>query len=238
MQNFVALGAIMGKLNIPLPLLPENEHIMSTQHGQCSSQAQPFKDVGKDSLNKAVEGPNQDQKFIELLVVLRISLLNNYITYKRALAKNINFIRAVSKSSHSREHTAADRAKNAQITAFPEAYLYRNKGVTYIYPTTKQCKQLIIPGNCVKSNMRLIITLESDLKYKRNKKADDVEMIRILKRYLLNADTMLPNLKINNSKDDKDDDEQKHNEQKPSGSNASQSSRATDSNDRKQDEKK
>ncbi|KAL8100038.1 hypothetical protein AgCh_032337 [Apium graveolens] len=124
MQNYVALGAVMGKLNIPLPPLPEDIRpelptpllILVTktkgeieariqqfgcvkanskepiQVGQRSSSAQV--DVGKERFLKAAEGPNQDQEISKLLTVLRMSLQNNYMTYKKALAKNINFIRA------------------------------------------------------------------------------------------------------------------------------------------------
>ncbi|KAL8124703.1 hypothetical protein AgCh_012378 [Apium graveolens] len=97
MQNSVALGSSMGKLNISLSALPEAEpsKLTSTPTGQSSSKAQLSKDVGKDRLLKAAEGPCQDQEFNELLTVLRVSLHNNYIIYKRALAKNINFIRVL-----------------------------------------------------------------------------------------------------------------------------------------------
>ena len=50
------------------------------------------------------------------------------------------------------------------------------------------------------------MTLQSDLKYKRSKKHEDVEMIKILNRYLVNVDTMLPTTQFN-TKDDLDDDE-------------------------------
>ncbi|KAL8135559.1 hypothetical protein AgCh_010264 [Apium graveolens] len=127
--------------------------------------------------------------------------------------------------------------KKTQITAFLKAYLYPNQGIVYVCPTTKQAKHLLVPKHRVKSNMRLIMTLQSNLKYKRNKKHEDVEMIIILDIYLLNPDTMMPNTQYN-LRNDKDDDEQKDNNQKPTGSNPSQSSKATGSKDKKQEEKK
>ncbi|KAL8135490.1 hypothetical protein AgCh_010218 [Apium graveolens] len=286
MQNYVALGAIMGKLNIPLPSLPEQTRpeiptpllmlVTKTkgeieariqqsrdgkakykeliQVGQSSSQV----DVGKERFLKAAEGPNQDQEFNDLLAALRLSLQNNYVTCKKALAKNINFIRAVVVTLTNLQTLRAseldvmiDRVnpvipedtqllqelKKAQITAFPEAYLYPNQGVVYVCPTTKQARHLLVPKHCVRSNMRLIMTLQSDIKYKRNKKDGDVEMIKILDRYLINPNTMLPNTQYNLRKD-KDDDEQKDDRQKPSGSNPSQVSKATDSKDKSQGENK
>ncbi|KAL8088920.1 hypothetical protein AgCh_038620 [Apium graveolens] len=73
----------------------ETGKLTSTHIGQSILQAQISKDVGKDRLLKAAEGPGQDQEFNELLTVLRMFHHNNYIIYKRALANNINFIRVV-----------------------------------------------------------------------------------------------------------------------------------------------
>ncbi|KAL8147870.1 hypothetical protein AgCh_005265 [Apium graveolens] len=127
--------------------------------------------------------------------------------------------------------------KKAQIAAFPEAYLYPNQGVVYVCPITKQARHLLVPKHYVRSNMRLIMTLHFYLKYKRNKKDEDVEMIRILDRYLVNPDTMLPNTQYNLRKD-KDDDEQKDDKQKLSGSYPSLVSKANGSKDKSQGEKK
>ncbi|KAL8113783.1 hypothetical protein AgCh_020908 [Apium graveolens] len=111
--------------------------------------------------------------------------------------------------------------KKAKIEVFPEAYLYPNQGVVYICPMTKQARHLLVPKHYVRSNMRLIMTLQSDLKHKKNKKYEDMEMINIVERYVVNPDTMLPNTQYNLKKD-KDDDEQKKDDQNPSGSNSSQ----------------
>ena len=129
--------------------------------------------------------------------------------------------------------------KKAKIEAFPEAYLYPNQGVVYSCPMTKQAIHLLVPKHCVRSNMRLIMTLQSDLKHKKNKKHEDVEMINILERYVVNPDTMLPNTQYNLRKD-KDDDEKKDDKQKPYGSNPSQASKATGSkvDEKKKDERK
>ncbi|KAL8116264.1 hypothetical protein AgCh_022680 [Apium graveolens] len=121
--------------------------------------------------------------------------------------------------------------------AFPKAYLYPNQGIVYVCPITKQARHLLVPKHYVRSNMRLIMTLQSNLKYKSNKKHEDVEMIKILDRYLLNSDIMLPNTQYNLRKD-KDDDEQKDDKQKPSGSNPSQASKATGIKDKSQGENK
>ena len=49
--------------------------------------------------------------------------------------------------------------KKAHIAAFPEAYLHPHKGVVYVCPITSQARYLIVPKHCVRSNMRLIMTL-------------------------------------------------------------------------------
>ncbi|KAL8105091.1 hypothetical protein AgCh_029037 [Apium graveolens] len=135
--------------------------------------------------------------------------------------------------------------KKAQREAFPEAYLYPKQGVVYICTMTKQVRHLLVPKHCVRLNMRLIMTLQYDLKHKKNKKHEDVEMINILERYVVNPDTMLPNTQYNLRKD-KDDDEHKKDDQNPPGSNLSQFTKPSGSKggekkkegDKKNDEKK
>ena len=61
--------------------------------------------------------------------------------------------------------------------------------------------------------------LGTGLRAKKNKNNDDMEMIKLLRRYLYNAEANLPKTQIN--KDDLDDDEQKKDYQNPSGSNPS-----------------
>ncbi|KAL8133363.1 hypothetical protein AgCh_008724 [Apium graveolens] len=73
------------------------------------------------------------------------------------------------------------------------------------------------------SNKKLIMILGTSLKTKKNKNNDDMEMIKLLRRYLDNAEANLPKTQIN--KDDLDDDEPKKDDQNPSGSNPSQSSK-------------
>ncbi|KAL8088256.1 hypothetical protein AgCh_038147 [Apium graveolens] len=112
---------------------------------------------------KAAEGPNQDQEFNDLLASLRVSLKINYVTCKKALAKNINFLRVVVVKIDNflekrivmnindggvdsafrvnpviQEDTQLlQELKKAQIEAFPEDYLYPNEGVVFTYPMTK-----------------------------------------------------------------------------------------------------
>ena len=71
------------------------------------------------------------------------------------------------------------------------------------------------------------MVLESVLKAKKLKTVEDEVMIRLLRRYLDDAEANLPKTKINT--DDLDDDEQRNDDQKPFGSNPSQSSRAAGS---------
>ncbi|KAL8125464.1 hypothetical protein AgCh_012955 [Apium graveolens] len=61
--------------------------------------------------------------------------------------------------------------------------------------------------------------LGTSLKAKKNKNHDDLEMIKLLWRYLDNAEVNLPKTQFNN--DDLDDDEHKKSDQNPSGSNLS-----------------
>ena len=84
------------------------------------------------------------------------------------------------------------------------------------------------------ANKKLILILESGLKAKKIKTVEDEEMIKLLGRYLRDAEANLPKTTINT--DDLDDDEQKKSDQKPSGSNPSQSSKAAGS--RSEEEKK
>ncbi|KAL8119768.1 hypothetical protein AgCh_017032 [Apium graveolens] len=94
------------------------------------------------------------------------------------------------------------------------------------------------------ANKKLIMILKTDLKSKKNKNYDDVEMIKLLGRYLSDVEANLPKTQIN--KDDLDDDEQKKDDQYPSGSNPSQSTKPSGSkggekkkeDDKKNDEKK
>ncbi|KAL8132716.1 hypothetical protein AgCh_008261 [Apium graveolens] len=92
-------------------------------------------------------------------------------------------------------------------------------------------------------NKKLIMILGTGLKTKKNKNNDDMEMIKLLRRYLDNAETNLPKTHIN--KDDLDDDEQKKYDQNSFGSNPSQSSKPSGSksgekkkDDNKKDEEK
>ncbi|KAL8135422.1 hypothetical protein AgCh_010171 [Apium graveolens] len=89
------------------------------------------------------------------------------------------------------------------------------------------------------ANKKLIMILETGLKSKKNKKNNDVEMIKLLRRYLNNAEANLPKTQIN--KDNLDDDEQKKDDQNPSGSNPSQSTKLSGSKggeEKKEDDEK
>ncbi|XP_074368418.1 uncharacterized protein LOC141708606 [Apium graveolens] len=89
----------MGALNVPLISMSANhtkgEMVTKPKSTSQSQTTRSTHDVGKDRLRLAVEGPYLDKEFNEFLTALRVSLKNNYITYKRALVKNINFLRVV-----------------------------------------------------------------------------------------------------------------------------------------------
>ncbi|KAL8112856.1 hypothetical protein AgCh_020238 [Apium graveolens] len=215
---------------------------VSKTKGEIEARIQQSKDadVGKDRLIKAAEGPNQGQEFSELLVVLMMSLQNNYITYKRALAKNINSIRVVVvRIDNYLEKRIVVNINDVGVDRYLQVFLpnlrtLRAYGLDVVIDKTKKCKIFNVPKNCVRGNMRLIMTLQYDLKRKKNKKIEDEAMIRIFERYLVNADTMFPASQFNLN-DDKDDDEQKHDEKKPSGSKPSQSSRATGNKEKEEE---
>ncbi|KAL8126476.1 hypothetical protein AgCh_013675 [Apium graveolens] len=67
----------------------------SKEHVRVGQSSCAQVDVGKERLLRAAEGPNQDQEFNDLLAKLRVSLQHKYMDGKKALGKNINFIRAV-----------------------------------------------------------------------------------------------------------------------------------------------
>ncbi|KAL8125610.1 hypothetical protein AgCh_013039 [Apium graveolens] len=194
MNDSVALGVIMEKLNIQFPslleqirpeiptplLMPTNKtkgeiearlSRSSTQNVQAAEKSKTQEvDIGMERLIKAAEGPSLSREFDELLKALRDFLNNNFFTYKKALDKIIKSIRVI-----------------------------------------------LIPRQCVMANKKLIMTLETELKVKRNKTVDEEEIIKLLERYLRNAEVNLPKTQIN--KDNLDDDKQKKDDQKPSGSN-------------------
>ncbi|KAL8113922.1 hypothetical protein AgCh_020999 [Apium graveolens] len=279
-MNSVALRAIMGKLNIPLPYLPEQ-----VRPEIPTPLLMPVNKTKGEIEARAAEGPSLSREFDELLTALKVSLNNNHFTYKKAPDKTINFIRVIMVNHEkfldnrivinvndsgtdrcmqvslnylvSRRASELDifinkvkfvtredtmlltKLRNAQVGAFPEAYLQPSKGITYICPTTKQFKHFHIPKHCVMRNKKLIMILETDLKAKKNKNNDDMEMIKLLRRYLDNAEANLPKTQIN--KDNLDDDEQKKDDQNPSGSNPSQSSKPSGSKggeNKKEDDKK
>ncbi|KAL8109457.1 hypothetical protein AgCh_025523 [Apium graveolens] len=296
MQNSVALGAIMGKLNIPLPSLPEQvrpeihtpllmpsnktkgeieariaRSRSSTQQVQGAEKILNQEvDLDMERLIRAAEGPSLSREFDELLKALKASFNDNHFTYKKALDRIINFLRVIMVNQDnflqkrivinindsgiyrcmqvSLNYLVSRRAseldiminkvkvvthedtmlltelKNAQVAAFPEAYLQPSK-------------------ECVMANKKLIKILETDLKSKKNKN-DDVEMIKLLGRYLSDAEANLPRTQIN--KDNLNDDEQKKNDKNPSISNPCESTKPSGSkggekkkgDDKKNDEKK
>ena len=110
MQNSVALGAIIGKLNIPLPALleavrseiptlimhvykPKGE--IEVKLAKSSTQHVQGVDVDMERLIRAAEGPSLSREFDDLLRVLKASLDNNFFTYKKTLDRTINFIRVI-----------------------------------------------------------------------------------------------------------------------------------------------
>ncbi|KAL8155879.1 hypothetical protein AgCh_001072 [Apium graveolens] len=170
------------------------------------------------------------QVSLNFLISRRASELDIFISKARAIT---------------REDTKLLTAlKDAHVAAFPEAYLQPSKGITYICPTTKQFGFFNILKQCVRSNEKLIMILGTSLKAKKNKNHDDMEMIKLLRRYLDNAEVNLPKTQFNNN--DLDDDEHKKSDQNPSGSNPSQSSKPSGSkggekkkkDDKKDEEKK
>ncbi|KAL8120267.1 hypothetical protein AgCh_017429 [Apium graveolens] len=84
-QNSIALGAIMGKLNIPLPSLPE-------QQVQGAEKKSKEVDLDMERFIRSAKGPSLSREFEELLKALKASLNNNHFTYKKAIDKKINFI--------------------------------------------------------------------------------------------------------------------------------------------------
>ncbi|KAL8092109.1 hypothetical protein AgCh_034411 [Apium graveolens] len=310
MQNSVVLGAIMGKLNIPLPSLPEQvrpeiptpllipvnktkgeievrltRSRSSQQQVQGAEKKSKEVDLDMERLIRAAEGPSLSREFDELLTALKASLNDNQFTYKKALDKTINFIRMIMVNQDNFLHkrivintndSRTDRCmqvslnylvsrraseldifiskvkfithedtllltelRNAQMAAFPEAYLHPSKGITYICPNTNYFKHFQIPKHYVMSNKKLIMILGTGLRAKKNKNNDDMEMIKLPRRYLDNAEANLPKTQIN--KDNLDDDEQKKDDQNPSGSNPSQSSKPSGSKrgeKKKRDDKK
>ncbi|KAL8120869.1 hypothetical protein AgCh_017879 [Apium graveolens] len=171
---------------------------------------------------------------------MQVSL--NYLISRRASELDIiiNKVRVVIHE----DTLLLTKLKNAQVTAFPEAYLQPSKGVAYICPTIKHFKHFQIPKQCVMANKKLIMILETDLKSQKNKTFEDEEMIKLLKRFMSDAEANLPTTQIN--KDNLDDDEQKKDDQNPSSSNPSQSTKPSGSkggekkkeDDKKHDEKK
>ncbi|KAL8109980.1 hypothetical protein AgCh_025910 [Apium graveolens] len=98
---------------------------------------------------------------------------------------------------------------NDQIRAFIEAYLQPSKRVAYIFPNIRRCKHFQLPKHYIVGNKKLMMTIETELKTKKNRTNEDVEMIKIFARYLKNVDTMLPKIQINEKDDDLDNDEKK-----------------------------
>ncbi|KAL8089690.1 hypothetical protein AgCh_039246 [Apium graveolens] len=132
---------------------------------------------------------------------MQVSL--NYLVSRRAseLDIQINKVRIVTHE----ETLLLTELKNTEVVAFPEAYLQPRKGITYICPNTKHFKHFQIPKQCLMANKKLIMILETGLKSKKNKNFDDVEMIKLLGRYVSDAETDLPKTQMN--KDNLDDDE-------------------------------
>ncbi|KAL8118491.1 hypothetical protein AgCh_016133 [Apium graveolens] len=286
MQNTVALGEIIGKLNIPLPALPEavrpeiptpllmpitktkGEIDAMLAQSTLKSQEQGLE---QERLLMAAQGPGMTQEFDNLFTGLRNSLNNNFFTYRKTLEKTINYIRVLQipvkdqflekrivinlndsgvdrcmqvnfnylisrraseidilinkvRIINNEEKMLLAELKKAQEAAFPEAYLHPNKGVHYIYSTTKQLKHFQVPKNCGMANRRLIMVLESELKSNKLNTGEDEAMIKILRRYIDNPEANLPKTQINT--DDLGDDEQKKDGQNPFGSNSIQSSKA------------
>ncbi|KAL8109073.1 hypothetical protein AgCh_025243 [Apium graveolens] len=161
----------------------------------------------------------------------------NYLITRRASELDI-LINKVNRVIHE-DTLLLNELKKAQVAAFPEAYLQPSKGVVYIRPTTKYCKHFQIPKQRVMANKKLIMTLETYLKTKQYKTIEDEDMIKLLGRYLKDAETNFLKTQ-SNTNSDLDDDEQKKDDQKPSGSNPSQPSKATGSKteDKKRDDEK
>ncbi|KAL8120032.1 hypothetical protein AgCh_017240 [Apium graveolens] len=141
---------------------------------------------------------------------MQVSL--NYLVSRRESELDI-FINKVKCITHE-DTLLLTELRDAQVAAFPEAYLQPSKGITYICPNIKQFKHFQIHKRCVMSNKKLIMILGTGLKTKKNKNNDDMELIKLLRRYLDNAEANLPKTQIN--KDDLDDDEQKKDNQSPS----------------------
>ncbi|KAL8091618.1 hypothetical protein AgCh_034031 [Apium graveolens] len=248
MQNIVALGAIMGKLNIPLPALskavrPEipTPLLMPVTKTKGEIDARLVQStLAQSTLKSQEQGLEQERllmaaqvkdQFLEKRIVINLNdsgvdrcmqVNFNYLISRRASEIDIliNKVRII----NNEEKMLLAELKKAQEAAFPEAYLHPSKWVHYICSTTKQLKHFQVPKNCIMANRRLIMLLESGLKSKKLKTNEDEAMIKILRRYIDNSEANLPKTKINT--DDFGDDEQKKDGQNPSGSNSSQSSKA------------
>ena len=110
----------MGKLNIPLPSLPEKvrpeiptpllmpvnktkgekearltRSRSSQQQVQGAEKKSKEVDLDMERLIRSAEGPSLIKEFEELLKALKASLNNNHFTYKKALDKTIKFIRVI-----------------------------------------------------------------------------------------------------------------------------------------------
>ncbi|KAL8121442.1 hypothetical protein AgCh_018245 [Apium graveolens] len=232
MQNFIALGAIMGKLNISLPSLPEQVRpeiftplLMPVNKTKGKIEARLTR--SRTSQQK-VQGAEMNSKEADLdmeRLIRRASELDIFISKVRAITREDTMLLTVLRDAH--------------IAAFPEAYLQPNKDITYICPTTRQFRHFKIPRQCVMSNQKLIMILGTSLKANKNKNNDGMEMIKLLRRYPDNAEVNLPKTQFNN--DDLDNDVHKKSDQNPSGSNPSQSSKPSGSKGgekKKEDDKK
>ncbi|KAL8088315.1 hypothetical protein AgCh_038191 [Apium graveolens] len=100
----------MGKLNIPLPALPEavrseiptpllmpvtkTKGEIDARLAQSTLKSQE-RGLEQERLLMAAQGPGMTQEFDNLLTGLRNSLNNNFFTYRKTLEKTINYIRVL-----------------------------------------------------------------------------------------------------------------------------------------------
>ncbi|KAL8093621.1 hypothetical protein AgCh_035489 [Apium graveolens] len=251
MQNSIPLGAIMGKLNILLPFLPEQVRPEITtfllmpvnktkgeiearlaqsrsSHQQVQGAEKKLsKEVDPDMerLIRSAEGPSLSREFDDLLKALKTSLNNNHLTYKKALDKIINFIRVIMVNHDIFLH------KRILINA-NDSGTDRCMQVSLNYLVSRRASELDIFIIKVKVITREDTMLLTELR--------DAQVAAFPKAYLQpRKEGNLPKTQIN--KDDFDDDEQKKDDQNPSGSNPSQSSKPSGSKSRekkKEDDKK
>ncbi|KAL8103803.1 hypothetical protein AgCh_028126 [Apium graveolens] len=221
------------KVAYVVSILRSNSHNGYPAQKGKSKETEQQVDIGMERLLKAAEGHSLSREF-ELLKALRASL-NNFFTYKKTLNKTINFIRVILVTRNNFKekrivininYFGVDRCIQVSLNYLitrraSELDILINKVNKVIYEDTLLLNEL--------KKAQVAIFPEAYLQPSKGvKTVEDEDMIKLLGRYLKNAETNFPKTQINTN-GDLDDDEQKKDDQKVFGSNPSQPSKATDS---------